>query len=347
MARGKPAGVTAGADASELERRVEAFYADSSWTLDLREHAGLDVEAFAELFACTCRHRDLVRAPIPLPAWATELEGEACEAKRAEVTGTRGWSSAPDAAAILHREYSGRYAHKRKLYREWLESLERVREPGRELRLLDYGCGAAPFSQLALSYPEVRCTLADVDARLLDYLAFRSARRWGDRVAVHRLRATPDRCPAHTRVRVENTGLTGRFRAILLTDVLEHTLDPLGELLRLFRHLEPGGVLYVNFPHTIQGDWHTPEAWYLQRWCFALLRGTCRRLGPHAWQRRPGAAAGMALQVAGALHAALARRSRRFARRYFEEHGEELARVVRSKGREISAQDLLASVDAS
>jgi 2-polyprenyl-3-methyl-5-hydroxy-6-metoxy-1,4-benzoquinol methylase len=339
--------MAAGGEEGGIEGRVEAFFADSSWTLDLMEHSGLELEAFSDLFACTCRHRDRVCAPIPLPAWATGLEGEAFEARRAEVSRARGWAPAPDAAALLHRETSARYAHKGRLYREWLESLERVREPGRELRILDYGCGAAPFSQLALSLPEARCTLADVDERLLDYLAFRCARRWGERAAVHRLRGAPGRCSAATRVPVQDAGLRGRFGAILLTDVLEHTLDPLGCLLRLFRHLEPRGLLFVHFPHTIQGDWHTPEAWYLHRWCFALLRGTCRRLGPRAWQRRAGPAADLALRIAGLLHATLSRRARRFAHRTFEERGEELARAVRSKGREISAQELLASVDGT
>jgi SAM-dependent methyltransferase len=339
--------VPGAAEASLRERRIEAFYADSAWTLDFMEYAGLDLEAFAELFACSFRHRDRLGVPFPLPAWASELEGEACEAKRAEVSRARGWQAQSDLPALLHRECSGRYAHKRALYREWLDALELLREPGRELRILDYGCGTAPFAQLALAHPEVRCTLADVDPRVLDYLAFRCARRFEGRAAVHWLRAAPGRGSAHTRVRVEDRALEGRFHAILLADVLEHTLDPLGDLLQLFPHLEPGGLLFVHFPRAIEGDWHTPEAFHLRRWCFALLRATCCRRSAHTWQARPGAPARLALRLAGLLHVPLGRRAARFARRYFAQHGEELARVIASRGRATSARELQASVAPS
>jgi hypothetical protein len=131
----------------------------------------------------------------------------------------------------------------------------------------------------------------------------------------------------------------------VLADVLEHTLDPLRVLIHLLARLRPGGIAFVNYPGEVDGDWHTPEAYFQRRACFLLLRSGCRSVGGHTWRRRPEPLPFAALALARCAEPWQRRASQRFARHIFRERGDSLvARIRELSGRELSVGDLLADV---
>ncbi len=44
---------------------------------------------------------------------------------------------------------------------------------------------------------------------------------------------------------------------------VEHTLETLSILLHLDKQLNEGGFFFINYPHYMECDWHTPEAFFL------------------------------------------------------------------------------------
>jgi SAM-dependent methyltransferase len=180
---------------------------------------------------------------------------------------------------------------------------------------------------------------------MLPYLRWKAERRGDGRL---RVVALPARCSGYAgsaRMRVDARAVTGRFDAIVLADVLEHTLDPLRVLIHLLGRLRPGGIAFVNYPADVDGDWHTPEAWHQRRACFLLLRSACRSAGGHAWRRRRDPLPFAARALARGAEPWLRLASRRYARRLFRERGDSLvARVRELSGRELRVQDLLADV---
>jgi SAM-dependent methyltransferase len=328
------------------QRQIETYHADSSWMSGVMAYLGMDEEEFADLIGCFFRERPLEATPVVLPKWAQALEGEALERKRDEICRERSWTADMPVLGIVHLEYIARENYKLALHREWLEALEGAIRPGREFRVLDYGCGASSFSDLALARPEVCCTVADADPGIVDYLAWKYERRQRGQVTAQAL-ASPDTCiSSRARVKVDFRCIAGEYDAIVLADVLEHTLDPLAVLLHMIANVGRDGILFVNYPREIEGDWHTPEAYSLWPWCQGLLRGGCDRLGRWTWRKRSGRRPEAVSRTLAALHPLLRRRARRFARKHFREHGEELVEVVRIRAqRRITVEELIASVD--
>jgi SAM-dependent methyltransferase len=180
---------------------------------------------------------------------------------------------------------------------------------------------------------------------MLPYLRWRSERRADGRTRIIALSARRSRYDGSARLRVDARGVAGRFDAIVLADVLEHTLDPLRVLIHLLARLRPGGIAFVNYPSEVDGDWHTPEAYFQRRACFLLLRTGCRFVGGHTWRRRSDPLPAAALALARCAEPSLRRASRRFASKVFRQRGESLvARIRELSGRELSVGDLLADV---
>ena len=293
----------------EAERRIRAYHGDRGWREDVRAYTGVEP-----------------------PAQDTG-------------TGALAPRAVGEAHHLAHLEQMAREDYKLRLHAEWLAALADAVEPGRPFQVLDYGCGAASFASLALAWPEVRCTLAEASEVLLGYLRWRVARRGDARLEVVTLPARRGCSGATARLRIDVAAVEGRFDAIVLADVLEHTLDPLRVLVHLLARLRPGGIAFVNYPSEIDGDWHTPEAFFQRAACFWLLRLCCRHANGHAWRRRAGPLPALALALARAGEPLLRRASRRFARRVFAERGASIvARVRELAGRELRVEELLSDV---
>jgi SAM-dependent methyltransferase len=297
----------------DAERRIRAYHADRTWQADVCAYSGLSE---AEL---------LSRDAAP----------EAADASSRTAT----------AREIARHEEMARAEYKLALHRDWLKALAAAVRPGRPFHVLDYGCGASSFVHFALDWPEVHGTLAEAGEVMLPYMRWRSERRGDGRTRVVGLSARRSRYHGSARLRVDVSGVSGAFDAIVLADVLEHTLDPLRVLIHLLAHLRPGGIAFVNYPSEVDGDWHTPEAYFQRQACFLLLRSGCRDVGGHTWRRRPEPLPSAALALARCAEPWLRRASRRFARHIFQERGDSLvARIRELSGRELSVGDLLADV---
>jgi len=319
---------------------MRAYHDDVGWLADLAGYAGLDREELRDLLGCFFADR----AAAEIPDWAKDREDPAFEARRETLCRAHGWSASMPLCKLVHYELMARESYKVALHVEWLEALEILRAPGAPLQVLDYGCGVGSFGNLALSFDEVRCTLADMDPKLVHYLAWKH-RDLPERLRVQRLEGDCALPPRAARVPVDSRSISGRYDAIALADVLEHTIDPFRILRQLLARIRPGGIVFVNYPKEIEGDWHTPEAFHLRRGCFLLLRLCARRIRPHTWRMRSHRWRRIVLRVARAANPALYRGAARFARAYFERHGRELAEIVRTRAhRELSLEDLLASV---
>jgi 2-polyprenyl-3-methyl-5-hydroxy-6-metoxy-1,4-benzoquinol methylase len=128
-------------------------------------------------------------------------------------------------------------------YDRYLEWLVTYLSPNS--RVLDIGCSTGLMVKM----------LADHGYRAQGIEMNRSSAEWGR---------------AHYRVTIRNEQLEdcafepASFDAVLLTDVLEHTLHPLDYLLGLRRYLAPYGVVLVTFP-----DVMSVESRY--RWLMATL----------------------------------------------------------------------------
>ncbi len=292
--------------------RIRAYHADRTWQADVCAYSGLSEQ---ELFP---------RESAPEPGGST---------------------GASTAQEIARHERMAREEYKLALHRDWLAVLAAAVRPGIPFQLLDYGCGASSFASLALDWPEVHCTLAEASEVMLPYLRWRSERRGDGRTRVVALSAQRSRYSGSARLRVDASGVAGGFDAIVLADVLEHTLDPLRVLIHLLARLRPGGLAFVNYPSDVDGDWHTPEAYFQRRACFLLLRSGCRYAGGHAWRRRMEPLPWAALALARCAEPWLRRASKRFARRVFRQRGASLvARIRELSGRELSVAELLADV---
>jgi SAM-dependent methyltransferase len=332
-------------DFERREGEIHAYESGTGWLADVMEYAGLDLEACADLVACFFRDRAGREVPMDLAAWAAEIDDATYEEKRKAVCEARGWSSDLSLAGILHLEAIGREAYKHTLHSEWLTMLDATITPGQALRILDYGCGASSFGDLALERPEVHCTLADVDPEVVAWLRWKYERRAPGRVTLHALELR-NAISKRARVSVDCSSIEGRYDVIVLADILEHTLDPLEVLAHLLPRLNPGGFIFVNYPSEIEGDWHTPEAFHLRPWCFALLRLWGSRVSPCIYRVRSGRWPKLALRLLDAARPRLLRRAQRFTRRTFRKQGEQLAAAVRERAhRKVTAEQLLASVE--
>lgn len=100
----------------------------------------------------------------------------------------------------------------------------------KDSRILDIGCGDGNVSQLYL--PKGKVTGLDISP-----LALKLAAQKGIKTVLHDLNILPLPFSANS------------FDVIILTDVLEHVLDPLGLLKDLNRILSPRGQVIITVPN--------------------------------------------------------------------------------------------------
>jgi len=116
-------------------------------------------------------------------------------------------------------------AEKRAAFERQLDRLEEI--AGGRGALLDVGCGAGAFLRAAA---ERGWQAAGTDVVLSAAARKTGARLWEGRLG-----------------EIDFGG--ARFRAVRFHHVLEHTEDPLAELVRARAVVEPGGALYVSVPN--------------------------------------------------------------------------------------------------
>jgi 2-polyprenyl-3-methyl-5-hydroxy-6-metoxy-1,4-benzoquinol methylase len=327
-----------------VDDRIIGYENDCSWVQDVMSYASWDKEALEDFLGCFCMEPMTAVKSLKLPDWACEPRNNTYQLRRAAVMRERNWHEDMSLAGIIHLELIARDVYKRSLHQQWSSALERFALGNRKCKMLDYGSGVSSFTELALYYSHVGSTLADVDPGVVEYLRHKYA-RWNGRVDVVVLPSTA-KVSTRARVKVDVQYISGNFDAIVAADVLEHVLDPLGTLLHLLDCLKPGGIILINYPKYIEGDWHTPEAFYLRKWCFALLMATCERVSDVVWRKRSTAICFAIGSVFRASRPVLCARSRALARRYFQINGSQLIETIRRKAhREVTVEELIRSVD--
>ena len=310
---------------------LSAYHAPSDWLGGVIEYSAMDRAVFADYMACFFREQ-FPQEDLDLPPWAEDAR-----------SATYAQGRARDLSVVIHSELMARDPYKVPIHEGWIEALEGRAEAGFEI--LDIGAGTSSYCELARRlHPGVRAVLAEVHPGLCEYLRWKY--RGDDTVRVVLLETIAPKITTQHRVHIDLSPIPGGADAIVLGDVLEHSLDPLGMLLELRRKLRPNGLWMIAFASYIEGDWHTPEAYYLRPWCLRLLTRVARRINKHCWQGRSGAKVSLTARGFGAARPVLAALSRRFARSYFRENGEDLCAEVRATGREITVDELLRSVVA-
>jgi SAM-dependent methyltransferase len=175
-----------------------------------------------------------------------EYSGESVELVRCDVCGFSQPEKIPTLPRFFDRMYDQRWSdewverefeagYKDFIFRTILRELDR-RTPGRPRRLLDVGAHAGRFMHLA---QQAGWEVEGIE--LNPRTAACAARRTGAPVHHVNARALVD--------------AGARFRAITLTDVLEHIPEPITLLETVGRLLEPGGSVAVKVPSG-RNQWH-------------------------------------------------------------------------------------------
>jgi SAM-dependent methyltransferase len=114
--------------------------------------------------------------------------------------------------------------------------------------ILEYGCGSAVWTEYLLKrFPECRFFVADIPSVTLDFVSWKK-RTYGYPYEI--LTIGPGR---------EGIPLKAGYDLIVCQDVLEHTPNPLDICEAFVQHLNPGGVLLLDFLNAPGGE-NLPEA---------------------------------------------------------------------------------------
>jgi SAM-dependent methyltransferase len=323
---------------------IRPLLEDKRWLLRTQRYSGMDEEAFSDLLGAFFADRSFEGAPIQPPRWAKDLEGSALLRKQNEIIERYGWDRDMSLLGIVHLEDQAWGRGKEVLLLPFMEALRNTIQRNPSPHILDLGCGMSSFGQMALEHSDATCVFADLDPETLNYLQRICEERWPGRAQTLPL-VGASLCK-RTRARIDYRQLRGPFDVIIASDVLEHTLDTLSILVELYEQLSEGGFFFVNYPHYMEGDWHTPEAFYLYPWCMRFLFRTCVYERDFVWRKEFTSTRIRLIHLAAKLATPVFEaRARAFARRYFREHGAEIVKVVAERShRHITVDGLLESV---
>jgi SAM-dependent methyltransferase len=140
---------------------------------------------------------------------------------------SEGYFTSDDPSTLGYDDYSSHAAGLRQVFSDNLAIIEsRVRPPA---SVLDVGCALGYFIEVAMQ------------------------RGWsaeGVEISAYASQATRERTGATVRTGVlKSAGLdASSFDVVTMWDILEHTLDPSGELAEARRALKPGGYLFMTVP---------------------------------------------------------------------------------------------------
>ncbi len=320
----------------------EAYHAETDWLDTMSAWSKMDRSTLCDFLACFYRDRDPRAEGYALPTWASDPDSATYRETRERLIAKHGWEQYSDPGVVIHSELMARAEYKVPIHLAWIEALQDL-GPDVIGRIVDVGAGASSYCTLARRVlPDAHTTLAEVHPGLVDYLRYKHRDENVEAVQLRTMGAA--RLTEQHRAGLDLSSIPGRHDAAVLGDVLEHVLDPLGILLTLRSRLRRDGLLMIAYASYIEGDWHTPEAYYLRPWCLRFLARTSKK--QNKWCRRltPGPKATLTTSLFHALKPVLDLQARRFTRRYFRENGEHLCREVAATGRQITVDDLLRSV---
>ncbi len=332
---------------STVINRINDFNSDKSWMDQVRLYSGIREKEFSELLACFFHDRDREGYTLKLPDWAYALSGDELINKQNEIIKKRGWNTDMSLLGIIHLCYLAHAAYKKENHQNLLNHLEKKLEEKKKenINLLDYGCGASSFSQLALTFPRVFCTLSDVDPDVLEFLKWFFNEKWPGRFTTQKLNVLNNSLSKRSRIKVYFKEIKGTFDIIILADVLEHMLDPLSALLHFYSQLSAKGIFLIVYPKYVEGDWHTPEAFWMRKWCYLLLLLTCKREHGCFWHKKNEIVIKIFCFCFKLIHPLLIKRSKIFAYNYFQKNGDEIVSVVQNRAkRTITVSELLESI---
>ena len=331
-----------------INETVTKFQNDLSWPANVQDYFGMNDIDFGYLISCFFyQNLPTLSSCIKIPEWANTLKGRELERKINEAISEHGWNAHMSVLGVVHVEIIARSYYKITLHTAFLKSLEMyIRRNSKDVHMLDFGCGRGSFTQLAITQFNLKCSLADIDQEVLKYMNWLFNTKWKKNVAIHELRDNgyvP--LSKHSRVKIDCSLLKESYDIIIFADVLEHTLNPLAVLLHFLTHIKAKGFFLVNYPKYIEGDWHTPEAFFLRKWCFLLLLLTCRRRDKIIWYKRNNSIIRIIIATFKFINPLLQFYAKRFTLRYFNKNGAELINQVKEKAkREITVTDLITSV---
>ena len=332
-----------------IDETATKFQNDLAWPADVQEYFHMNDTEFGDLIACYFYQKlSILSLYIKTPAWARTFKGQELERKINEVVSENGWNAYMSVLAVVHFEIIARSSYKITLHRTFLKSLEMYhRDTTKEVHMLDFGCGSSSFTQLALTRYNLKCTLADIDPEVLKYINWLLNTKREKNVTIQALKTNiHTSLSKHSRVKINYSFLKGPYDIIIFADVLEHTLDPLAVLLHFLTRINADGFFLVNYPKYIEGDWHTPEAFFLRKWCFLLLVLTCCRKDKIMWyKRKNNFLIFIAIAVFKSINPLLKYYAKKFSHRYFKKNGAALIKQVRENAkREITVTDLISSI---
>ncbi|MGD9201954.1 MAG: methyltransferase domain-containing protein [Chitinispirillia bacterium] len=331
-----------------INETVTKFQNDTSWPGDVQEYFGMNGTDFGDLVSCFFyQNLTTLSSYIKIPEWASAFKGQELERKINEVISVHGWNSYMPVLGVAHLEIIARSYYKITLHKTFLKSLEMyICKSSKDVHMLDFGCGSSSFTQLAIKQYNLTCSLADIDREVLKYVNWLFNTKRKKNVTIHELKDTIyTPLSKHSRVKIDCSSLKGPYDIIIFADVLEHTLNPLAVLLHFLTYIKVNGFFLVNYPKYIEGDWHTPEAFFLRKWCLLLLLLTCRRKDKIIWHKRNNPFIFLIIAAFKFINPLLQFYAKRFSVRYFKKNGAELVNQVKEKAkREITVTDLLSSV---
>ncbi len=147
---------------------------------------------------------------------------------------------------ILRQAYLSKYDY---AYKKKILSLFHIVSVSAALKdnILDYGCGAGVLAHYLSAKGYRSVDVADIKSRTLDFVTKSFSGCLQNIIAINQIDEL-------------NLG-TDRYKVILIIDVLEHTVEPLKIIKKLWTALEIGGILVINFPKETDFSLsHIPQA---------------------------------------------------------------------------------------
>ena len=220
-----------------------------------------------------------------LAPWVLDWNSEKSKDIRTAIAKERGWSWDCVGAKLLQNEIYRRTPEMINGYKGFKEIIAKHREHrGKELSILDYGCGTGNLVENFLDIPDARFHLMDVDPVIVSYCRYKF-RNFQGRVQCDSIATLSPLQGDECRVATPSTTIRGTYDVVFAVDVLEHTLDPWALTINITTSLVHGGLFFFIYPDNIEGTWHTPEANYQRPYVLKLVDRLYKEVSPAAYKK--------------------------------------------------------------